>query len=378
MRKTVLLTAGGTGGHLFPAQALASELGRRGWTVELATDERADKYGTAFPARKVHIITSATLRGRSPLALAKTAFSLLRGTWQARAVIKALKPDVVAGFGGYPTFPPMFAARLTGTPSILHEANGVMGRANKLLAKGVTAMATSVPLDGLPKELAAKLVETGNPVRDAVLQAAEIAYTPPVQEGPFHLLVFGGSQGARFFSDVLPLAVERLPEPLRSRLHIVQQCRAEDMERVQKVYDGLGLSAECASFFQDMPQRIAHAHLVICRSGASSVSELSVLGRPAILVPLPGALDQDQAANARVLETAGGAWPIRQAELTPERLSDELARLMQAPGDLARAAQSAQSAAKPDAVKRLADLVETIATHKGAAPKDALQEGARP
>jgi len=368
MSKTVLLTAGGTGGHLFPAQALAGELIRRGWTVELATDERADKYGEGFPARKVHIIASATIRGRNPLALARTAYRLLRGTIQARSVIRALKPDVVAGFGGYPTFPPMFVARLTGTPSILHEANGVMGRANRLLARGVSAIATSVPMDDLPPELAAKLVETGNPVREAVLNASEIFYTPPEPDGPFRLLVFGGSQGARFFSDVLPPAVEKLDPEIRARLRIVQQCRPEDMERVQAAYDGLGVQAECAPFFQDMPQRIAQAQLVICRSGASSVSELSVLGRPAILVPLPGAIDQDQAANAKVLEKAGGAWPIPQADLHPQRLADEIGRFMKTSEMLVEAARKARSVARPDAVQRLADLVEDIAHKQGERP----------
>lgn len=368
MSKTVLLTAGGTGGHLFPAQALASELERRGWAVELATDERADKYGTAFPAREVHIIASETIRGRNPISLAKTAVSLLRGTFQARAVIKSLKPDVVAGFGGYPTFPPMFAARMTGTPSILHEANGVMGRANKMLAKGVTAIATSVPLKNLPADLASKQVETGNPVRDAVLAAANQPYAAPDTDGVFKLLVFGGSQGARFFSDLLPPAVERLPEDLRARLRIVQQCRPEDLDRVRDVYQRLGVSADCAAFFQDMPKRIADAHLVLCRSGASSVSELSVLGRPSILVPLPGAIDQDQAANAKVLEQAGGAWPIPQSDLGPERLAEEITKLMNAPDKLQDAAANALKVAKPDAVGRLADLVEEVAKGKGERP----------
>ncbi|WFE91645.1 undecaprenyldiphospho-muramoylpentapeptide beta-N-acetylglucosaminyltransferase [Roseibium porphyridii] len=368
MGKTVLLTAGGTGGHLFPAQALASELLRRGWTVELATDERADKYGSAFPARKVHIIASETIRGRNPISLAKTAFSLLKGTLQARSVIRTLKPDVVAGFGGYPTFPPMFAARMTETPSILHEANAVMGRANKLLAKGVTAIATSVPIEDLPDASSNKQVETGNPVRDAVLEAADLPYDAPRSDGEFKLLVFGGSQGARFFSDLVPPSVEHLPAETRSRLRIVQQCRPEDMERVQKAYQDLGVAAECASFFQDMPQRISQAHIVVCRSGASSVSELSVLGRPSILVPLPGAIDQDQAANAKVLEKAGGAWPIREVDLHPERLAKEIQRFMDAPDMLSKAAERARSVAKPDAVKRLADLVETIALKKGERP----------
>jgi len=364
MSKTILLTAGGTGGHLFPAQALASELGRRGWAVELATDERADRYGQAFPARKVHIIASETLRGKSPVALAKTAFSLLRGTLQARGVIKTLRPEAVVGFGGYPTFPPMFAARLTGTPSILHEANGVMGRANRMLARGATAIATSVPLAGLPADLAAKVVETGNPVRDAVIAAAGRPYRPPAPDGPFHLLVFGGSQGARFFSDLLPEALKHVSDEVRARLRLVQQCRPEDLERVEKACRALGIHAELGSFFQDMPERIAASHLVICRAGASSVSELTVLGRPAILVPLPHALDQDQSANARELEKAGAAWPIRQSDLTPERMARELERFFHAPEMLAQAAEHALGQGKPDAVARLADLVERIAEKK--------------
>ena len=334
----------------------------------MATDERADKYGSEFPARNVHIITSATIRRRNPVSLAKTAFKLLVGTVQARKIVKTLRPDVVAGFGGYPTFPPMFAARMTGTPSVLHEANAVMGRANKLLAKGVDAIATSVPIDSLSEDLANKLVETGNPVRDSVLAASELAYDTPVPGGDFKLLVFGGSQGARFFSDRLTPAVEQLPKEARARLNIVQQCRPEDMERVQQAYKDMGIRAECAPFFQDLPQRIAQAHLVVCRSGASSVSELSVLGRPSILVPLPGAIDQDQAANAGVLEKVGGAWPIRQVDLHPERLAKELIRFMETPDMLAEAARNARSVAKPDAVKRLADLVEEVADKQGERP----------
>lgn len=353
---------------MFPAQALAGELLRRGWVVELATDERAEKYGATFPARKVHLIPSATLRGRNPVSLARTAYTLLAGTLQARSLIKALQPDVVAGFGGYPTFPPMFAARLCGVPSILHEANAVMGRANKMLAKGVSAIATSVPIEEFPEDLKARAVETGNPVRDGVLSAAELPYQPPESGGTLRLLIFGGSQGARFFSDLVPPAVQGLPADLRARLQIVQQCRPEDMERVQAGYQDLGVSAECAPFFTDLPQRIAQAHLVLCRSGAGTVSELSVLGRPSILVPLPGSIDQDQAANAKVLERVGGAWPIRQVDLQPEQLTREIMRFMEAPDMLAAAASAARTVARPDAVTQLADLVERVAAKKGERP----------
>lgn len=362
--RTILLTAGGTGGHLFPAQALAGELSRRGWTVDLATDERADKYGQAFPARTVHIIASETVRGRSPVALARTGFSLLRGTLQALGVLRRVKPAAVVGFGGYPTFPPMFAARLSGTPTVLHEANAVMGRANHMLAKGVAAIATSVPLRGLPAQLAAKVVETGNPVRPNVLEAAKKPYETASTDGEFRLLVFGGSQGARFFSDIMPDTLAALPDELRSRLKVVQQCRPEDMERVKAGYDKLGLTVELASFFTDLPQRIANAHLVICRSGASSVFELAVIGRPSILVPLPGAIDQDQSANARMLEAVGGAWMMEQRDITAEKLSDRLKELMSHSEELAAAAEAARAEGKPDAVSRLADLVEHIAGGK--------------
>lgn len=369
MTKTILLTAGGTGGHLFPAQALAGEMLSRGWTVELATDARADRYGSDFPARKTHIVSSATVRGKNPVALAKTAFSLIRGYLQARGILTRLRPDVVVGFGGYPTFPPMYAAKAARIPTVLHEANGVMGRANKLLARGATAIASSIPLENLEPSLAAKMTQTGNPVRAAVIAASRKAYTPPTADSPFDLLVFGGSQGARFFSDLLPEALRLVPAELRARIRLVQQCRPEDLDRVAATYRELGLAADLASFFADMPDRIAESHLVICRSGASSVSELAVLGRPALLVPLPGAIDQDQAANARLLEKAGGAWPIRQIDLTPKRLASEIDRFLSHPEMLATAAERARGVGKPDAVQRLADLVEKVAagqqTHKG-------------
>ncbi|MAA97369.1 MAG: undecaprenyldiphospho-muramoylpentapeptide beta-N-acetylglucosaminyltransferase [Stappia sp.] len=372
MGLTFLLTAGGTGGHLFPAQALASELMRRGHAVELATDHRVGEIGRDFPARKMHVIASATLAGRSPLALARTAWKLGRGTLQARALLKSLRPDTVVGFGGYPTFPPMLAAWLTGTPSVLHEANAVMGRANRMLAARATAIATSFPLaGGTDPALASRTVRTGNPVRDAVIAAAA-PYREPQPEGRFDLLVFGGSQGARFFSEVLPEALQCLEGHLRRRVRLVQQCRPEDLDRVKAAYDALGLEAELAPFFPDMPKRIADAHLVVCRSGASSVSELSVIGRPSILVPLPHALDNDQGRNAEVLAEAGGAWPIAQKDLDGPALAERIIDLMNAPARLAKAAAAARDVGRPDAVRRLADLVEHVASRR---PVSALAQG---
>lgn len=360
--RSILLTAGGTGGHLFPAQALADELVRRGHVVDLATDERVGALGDAFPARKVHLIASATVKGRSPFALARTGWRLLRGTWQARGILKTTRPDVVVGFGGYPTFPPMFAAFLSKVPSILHEANAVMGRANRMLASRVDAIATSFPLtgDGASGH-EGKLVQTGNPVREAVIAAAKLGYVRPKADGLFRLLVFGGSQGARFFSDAVPPALALMEPDIRARMKVVQQCRPEDLEQVRAAYDRLEVRCELAPFFSDMADRIAAAHLVVCRSGASSVSELAAIGRPAVLVPLPHALDNDQGRNAEVLAEAGGAWPVAQSELQPGRLAALLTELMAAPDRLADAAAAARSAGRPDAVLRLADLVEHIA-----------------
>ncbi|MDD7910320.1 undecaprenyldiphospho-muramoylpentapeptide beta-N-acetylglucosaminyltransferase [Pseudovibrio exalbescens] len=360
MKPTIMLTAGGTGGHLFPAQALAGELTRRGYRVELMTDERADKYGSAFPADEVHLIESDTLRGRNPIKLFKTALKLGLGTLQARKIIKRKNPLAMVGFGGYPTFPPMFAASLAGVPTILHEANAVMGRANRLLAKRATKVATSLPMKALPQELAGKAVMTGNPLRDNVIAVTGVPYMAPEAGGPFHLLVFGGSQGARFFSQVLPEALRLLGPDERARFAIVQQCRAEDLASVEEAYRSLGIAAQLETFFQDLPQRMADAHLVVSRSGASTLCELAAIGRPSILVPYPGALDNDQGNNAKLLEVAGAAWPVRQSELSAERLAQMLRDLMAHPEKLQAAAEAAKSEGRPDAVQRLADLVEQV------------------
>lgn len=359
--KTILLAAGGTGGHLFPAESLAAELIRRGHVVDLATDERADKYGRAFPARAIHIIPSATFGSKNPLALAKSALTLARGTAAAHALIGRIRPAVVVGFGGYPTFPPMFAAQFRGIPTILHEQNAIMGRANRALAARATAIATSFPVVERIGDAAAKAVQTGNPVRAMVIEAAARAYAAPAAGDRLRLLVFGGSQGARIFSDTVPAAVAVLPDDLRARLDIVQQCRAEDLERVRAAYAGSGVVAELAPFFVDLPARIAAAHLVLGRSGASTVAELGVIGRPSILVPLAISLDGDQAANARVLAGAGGAEVLPQGELTPARLAASLAGFLSDPARLAATAAAARAQGRADAVARLADVVLTIA-----------------
>ena len=359
---TVLLAAGGTGGHLFPAQALAEELGRRGDVVELATDERADRYGNRFPARAIHIISSATVTGRSPIALVRTAVQLLKGIAQSYRLIGDLKPDVVVGFGGYPTFPPLIAAWLRGVPTVLHEQNAVAGRANRMLGRMASAVAASFPGIRHGEKFARKIIHTGNPVRPEVIVASERTYEPPRPDGPFKLLVFGGSQGARFFSEALPLAISYLPSEFHKRLEIVQQCRPEDIDAVTAAYEALSIRYDCAPFFADLPKRIAEAHLVICRSGASTVTELAAIGRPSILVPYPYALDHDQAENAKTLAEAGAAAIINQSELTPQRLADEIRERADVGEKLATAAGAAKSAGRPDAAKSLADLVAHVAS----------------
>ena len=360
MSRIALLCAGGTGGHLFPAEALATALRARGWTVHLATDERVEAYGKEFPAEAVHLIPSATIT-KSPVAAARAVLRLGRGYLAARSLVRRLKPAAAVGFGGYPTLPPMLAATRAKVPTVIHDANAVLGRANRFLAGRVTAIATSVPKVGGADMFVARIVETGNPVRPAVVAAAGAAYPALGPGDPFRLLVFGGSQGARFMSDLVPPGVAALPEAIRRRLSVTQQCRPEDMERVAAAYRDLGVAADLQPFFRDMPARIAASHLVVSRSGASTVSELSVIGRPAIMVPLPHALDQDQKANADVLARVGGGWMVEQREMTPARLAQDLADLIEHPARLAEAAEAARRVGRPDAVDRLADLVERVA-----------------
>jgi len=373
IEKSVLLAAGGTGGHLFPAQALAEELQRRAIPVDLVTDMRGDRYGTGFPARHIYRVPAATLAGRSPAAIARTAFLLARGLAAAYRLLGKVRPEAVVGFGGYPTFPPLKAARLRGIPTALHEQNAVLGRANRMLAKGVTRIASSFETTRfLGPELQTKATLTGNPVRSAVIDAARRPYARPDPAGAVALLVFGGSQGARFFSETVPPALAQLPADVRARLNVVQQARAEDVDGVVAAYRDAGIRAEVAAFFRDLPQRMASAHLVIARSGASTVAELTVIGRPSILVPLPHALDNDQLQNALRLAESGAAWCIEQKDLSPGRLAGDIGTLLGDPDRLAAAAAAARQLGRPDAVGRLADLVEALMTGgnrpKGSAP----------
>jgi UDP-N-acetylglucosamine--N-acetylmuramyl-(pentapeptide) pyrophosphoryl-undecaprenol N-acetylglucosamine transferase len=277
---------------------------------------------------------------------------------KAWMVLRRLDPAVVVGFGGYPTLPPMFAAGMRGIPTVLHDANAVMGRANRALASRVTAIAASFPeVALLPDVFKSKVTVTGNPVRPAVIAASHMPY-PALRDGePLRLIVFGGSQGARVMADIVPDAIALLDPALRTRLHVVQQARGDDLPRVQEDYARIGVKADIAPFFTDLPSHIAQSHLVVSRSGASTVAELSAIGRPAILVPLPGALDQDQLHNARVLEKAGGAVVMEQRDFSPERAAADLAGLLNDPARLAAMAAGAKSIGALDAADRLAALV---------------------
>jgi UDP-N-acetylglucosamine--N-acetylmuramyl-(pentapeptide) pyrophosphoryl-undecaprenol N-acetylglucosamine transferase len=357
----VLVAAGGTGGHLFPAAALASVLSERGIAVHLATDRRAIRFGEAFAEEFIHVVPSATIRSRNPVALTRTAAALGLGLFAAGRLIGRLQPAAVVGFGGYPSVPPVLAAAWRGVPSVIHDANAVVGRANRLLAPRVTAIATTFPdvFQDAP-DLAAKATLTGNPVRAAVIAAAATPYSSP--NAVLRLAIFGGSQGARIMADIVPAAIALLEPGLRARLHVVQQAREEDLARVHDAYAALSVAAEVASFFSDLPARIAASHLVVSRSGASTVAELAAIGRASILVPLPHAIDQDQFANAGVLERAGGALRLVQEAFTPERLASEISGLAAAPQQLAAMAAAARSLGKLDAATRLADLVLNVAS----------------
>ena len=365
----ILLAAGGTGGHLFPAEALSHALVRRGCAVELVTDKRVDSLIKAFPARKVHALPAATPSGKGGLGKGMALVTLGLGTLRAFPMLRRAAPAAIVGFGGYPTVPPLVAATMRRVPSLLHEQNAVLGRANRFLAGRVDVIATGfTKVGGVGPALQAKMRHVGNPVRPSVIEASATAYDPPREGGVLRLLVFGGSQGARIMSDIVPDAISRLSVPERARLQVVQQARQEDFARVRSAYAQAGVAADIAPFFRDLPYHMAQSQLVIARAGASTVAEISVIGRPSILVPLPGSLDQDQAANAASLADIEAAISLKQSEFTAERLAETLSLMLSAPGRLADMAVKARKAGVPDAAERLADLVcETarLPAHQG-------------
>ena len=346
-----LLCAGGTGGHLFPAEALAHALIARGWEVELATDERGRRFADAFPARATHVLRAGTPFSRNPVKLATAMLDLARGYASGRSLV--VGKSVVMGFGGYPTVPPLMAAAHRKVPCGVHEQNAVLGRANRLLAGRVDRVASGFPVDGA--------VTVGNPVRPAVLEAATTPYAPAGPHEPFELLVFGGSQGALFFAEFVPEALAGLAEAARARLRVTLQAREQDAPAARANLARAGIRAEVQPFFADMAERIARAHLVVSRAGASTVSELAVIGRPSLLVPYPHALDHDQAANAAEMVATGGAEVVAQRDLTVGRFTAALRDALDNPQALAQKAAAAKAAGRPDAAERLAEFVEELA-----------------
>ncbi|TSD88697.1 undecaprenyldiphospho-muramoylpentapeptide beta-N-acetylglucosaminyltransferase [Mycobacterium sp. KBS0706] len=358
--RPILLAAGGTGGHVFPAEALARTLIARGHAVRLATDPRGRAFGDRLPEVPVDAVRSATV-APGLVGKLKTATLLGLGYLDASGVLRRHRPAAVVGFGGYPSAPTVLAASRAGIPVLLHEQNALLGRVNRWLAGRAAAIAAGFPLQAAAGQENRRVEVTGNPVRPAIAAKSGAPYPAPTEEGRLTLLVLGGSQGARVFSELIPAAVALLPEGLRARLSIVQQCRPEDIESCRGRYAAIGADATLATFFDDVPERLAAAQLVICRSGASTAAELGVIGRPAILVPYPFAMDDHQTANARAIAASGGGWLMPQSDLTPEVLASRLEHLYTRPSVLVEAAGAARAAAHPDAADRLADLVLALA-----------------
>jgi UDP-N-acetylglucosamine--N-acetylmuramyl-(pentapeptide) pyrophosphoryl-undecaprenol N-acetylglucosamine transferase len=353
----VILAAGGTGGHMFPAEALARELLARGRRVVLVTDRRGKAFGDALPEVEVHRIRASSF-GSGIMGKIRGVVELTIGAFQARRLIAKLKPSAVVGFGGYPSVPTVLLAQRGRVPTILHEQNAVLGRANRLAAPGAVGIATSFAAVSAVKQAdAGKLVFTGNPVRPNVTAVRDLPYPALEDGGEVHLLVVGGSQGARIFSEVVPEALALLPDALKRRIRISQQCRPEDIEAAKAAFANAGIEAELSTFFRDVPERLAGCHLAICRSGASTVAELAAVGRPAILVPYPYAMDDHQTANAQAVADAGGAWLMPQTAFTPRSLADRLTALLDLPATLTKAAEAAHARGATDAASRLADIV---------------------
>lgn len=360
-----LVAAGGTGGHVFPARALAETLLARGWRVGLITDKRGGAFETDAGTLEVFRIHAAGIAGRGLLAKMKAAVALARGFMECRKIVHGLKPAILIGFGGYVSVPPVVASFARQVPIVLHEQNAVLGRANRMLASRATAIATCfAEVEKVPAEAREALVLTGNPVRAPILSVRERGYPALDESGPIELLVTGGSQGASVFATLIPDAIALLPEALRARLRISQQAREDEVASVTERYRDIGVSATVRRFFEDMPDRLAAAHLLICRSGASTVAENTVAGRPALLVPYPHATDDHQTANAGAIEASGGAWTLPQGTLSAEQLAEWLTRLLGEPAMLIEAASKARAAGVPDAVERLADLVTDTARMK--------------
>lgn len=355
-----VLAAGGTGGHMIPAHALAEELIDRGHSVALITDARGAKIPGLFGKAETHILPAGRLSG-GPVGWLRAANNILAGRATAARLYREPRPAAVVGFGGYPALPALLGARASGIPTIIHEQNAVLGRVNRLLAPRVDAIAVAYPeVDRLKPRYRAKTELVGNPVREEVLALRSQAFQPLGDDGFFRVLVTGGSQGASILSQVVPDGLSLLSQEFRGRLQVTQQCRAEDIEQVRARYAEFAIPAELATYLPNLPELLASCHLFVGRAGASTIAELTAAGRPAILVPLPSATDDHQSANAREMVKAGGARMIPQTEFTPERLADEMNLLGMDADKLAEAAAHARAVGHPDAARDLADLVERI------------------
>jgi UDP-N-acetylglucosamine--N-acetylmuramyl-(pentapeptide) pyrophosphoryl-undecaprenol N-acetylglucosamine transferase len=359
MSLSVLIAAGGTGGHMVPAHALSDELMRRGHRVTLLTDARGLRFPGLFEGIERHVLASATAAGANPFAWVRAARAVWCGRREGRRIADEAKADAVVGFGGYPSLPGLLAGVSMRLASLLHEQNAVLGRVNRALQGRVSAIALTYPQTArLAPGSAAKATVTGNPVRAEVLAARDQEFAAPGSGEPFRLLVVGGSQGARILSRLVPEAVALLDARLRARLRIAQQCRAEDLSAVAAAYEAAGVEAECLPYMADLPARLAGAHLVVSRAGASTMAELMAAGRPAILLPFAAATDDHQTANARGFVAAGAGVLLPEAGASAATLAGHLKGFMAAPEALAAAAAAARALGVPDAAARLADLVE--------------------
>jgi UDP-N-acetylglucosamine--N-acetylmuramyl-(pentapeptide) pyrophosphoryl-undecaprenol N-acetylglucosamine transferase len=365
--RVFVLAAGGTGGHLFPAEALAIELKSRGEEVHLLSDDRAEVFAARLPQIAIHQVRAGRF-GSGPAHAAHALGELAMGTLQARRVLRRLSPACVIGFGGYPSVPTMLAAVCLGLPTLIHEQNAVLGRANRLLAPRVRRIAAGFPnTAGLRPADAVRVVHTGNPVRPAILAIGQPKYRPPQRGGTIELVVLGGSQGARIMTEVVPPALAALPTRLREVLRVSHQARPEDLPVAAATYRQHRIPAELQNFFTDVPERLARAHLAVCRAGASTVAELAAIGRPALLIPYPFATDDHQTANAGAFAEAGGGWVVQQSELRPDTLALHLENLLQDPTALTTAAERAAAFGRRDATCELADLA--IEVGMGARPQ---------
>ncbi len=358
--RNFILAAGGTGGHIIPAYALGIELLRRGHQVELITDERGVKIPGRPEEMTAHILPAGRITG-SPKSWVSGARAIWRGRSMARSLFREFQPTAVVGFGGYPAFPALLGAFAEKIPTVIHEQNAVLGRVNRLVARKVDAIATAYPdVKRIAAAQSAKIKLVGNPVRGEVIDLRDAPFPPFLEDGVFRVLVTGGSQGATVLSDVVPDGLARLPLNLRRRLQVTQQCRAEDIETVRKTYADHSIPAQLATYLEDLPERLGWSHLVIGRAGASSIAELTCAGRPAILVPLPTAMDNHQTFNVREMVAAGGARSIAQPAFTPVELAKQIQKMALDPDTLENAAKAAKSCGRPNAVYDLADLVESF------------------